>query len=185
MANYFLKVNKDLFNVGLNPTEILILSQVMEFQTNTGDCFISDKVLADNFGVSESTVKRELKKLEELGLISRDTKNVRGGKERHIKANIGKIEQYTTSAKMNLVDNSKAQNELCTSVKMSLDKGQNETIKDNTNNIKEKDNNGIDILPLRGKSINSAAQPIAEETKPFNELTKSEQIEKFKRECGF
>lgn len=59
----------------------------MEFQTNTGDCFISDKVLAENFCISESTIKREIKKLEDLGYITRETKNVKGGKERHMRVN--------------------------------------------------------------------------------------------------
>ncbi len=70
--------------MGLNPVQILILAQIMEFETNTGDCFISDKQLAEQFGVSESTIKRELKKLEEQGYIFRNTKNVKSGKERHI-----------------------------------------------------------------------------------------------------
>lgn len=42
MTNYFLKVNKDLFSLGLTPIEILILAQIMEFNNNTGDCFISN-----------------------------------------------------------------------------------------------------------------------------------------------
>lgn len=80
----FLKVDKDLFGVGLNPIEILIVSQVIEFNTNTGDCFISDKQLADQFGVSDKTVSRALSHLEELGYIKRETRNIKGGKERHI-----------------------------------------------------------------------------------------------------
>ena len=31
MANVFLKVDKDLFSLDLNPTEILTLAQIMEF----------------------------------------------------------------------------------------------------------------------------------------------------------
>ena len=37
MSNLFLKVDKDLFKLGLNPTQILIVSQVMEFQRNNQD----------------------------------------------------------------------------------------------------------------------------------------------------
>ncbi len=92
MTNVFLKVNKGLFSMGLNPTEILILAQIIEFQTNTGDCFISDNQLASMFGVSESTIKREVKKLEDLGFITRETKNIKGGRERHIKVNIEKLQ---------------------------------------------------------------------------------------------
>lgn len=48
----FLKVEKNLFGIGLNPIEILIVSQVMEYQTKNRECFISDDTLANNFGVS-------------------------------------------------------------------------------------------------------------------------------------
>lgn len=125
----FLKVDKDLFNKGLNPVEILVLSQVIEFNTNTGDCFISDKQLAEQFGVSDKTISRAIKHLEELGYIKRETKNVRGGKERHIK-----LADFT---KDNLsID--KGQNDCCTKDKLSLDKGQIDLIKDNIkDNIKE------------------------------------------------
>lgn len=88
----FLKVDKGLFNLGLNPTQILILAQVIEFQTNTGDCFISDSQLSQQFGVSESTVKREVKKLEDLGYITRYTRNTQTGRERHIKANLESLQ---------------------------------------------------------------------------------------------
>ena len=140
MTNLFLKVNKDLFKLGLNPTEILILAQIMEFNNNTGDCFISDKALAENFGVSESTIKREIKKLEEMGLIERDTKAVKGGKERHMKANSAKIEQKLTSVNLSLEDASKVQKEPYTSVNLTLVKGQNDTIKDNIIDKNIKDN---------------------------------------------
>jgi predicted transcriptional regulator len=56
----------------------------MEFQTNTGDCFISDKQLASMFGVSERTISRTIKDLETKGFIVRETKNVKGGRERHL-----------------------------------------------------------------------------------------------------
>ena len=111
MAN-FLKVNKDLFSLGLNPTEILVYAQVAEFNRNTGDCFISDKAMAENFGVSDKTISRALATLEEKGLIRRETKNIKGGKERHI---------FTTD-KLSLED--------ATTDKLSFDNGQNDLIKD-------------------------------------------------------
>ena len=40
--NIPLKVYKDLFKLGLNPTELMVLSQIIEFQVNTNDCFISN-----------------------------------------------------------------------------------------------------------------------------------------------
>lgn len=151
MTNLFLKVNKDLFGLGLNPTEILLLAQIMEFNTNTGDCFISNKTLAENFGVSESTIKRELERLEKLGYITRETRNIKGGKERHMVVNMDKL----TSSKLSLVDTNKVQNEPCTRLKMSFDKVQNEPIKDNIKDKELKDNNCV-LLPSGNKT--AAAQ---------------------------
>ena len=118
MSNLFLKVDKDLFTKGLNPTEILILAQIIEFNTNTGDCFISDEALASQFGVSAKTVSRAIAALEEKGLITRETKNVKGGKERHIK-----IPQQTICPLSN--------------VNLSIVKGQNDFIKDNIKDNKK------------------------------------------------
>ena len=154
MTNLFLKVNKDLFKLGLNPTEILLLSQVMEFNTNTGDCFMSDKAFADAFGVSESTISRELKVLEKRGFITRVTKNVRGGKERHITANLTKIEQELTS--FNLKPDGGIQASKCslTNSKLTFDNKQNDLIKDNNKQITEEDNLQ-NLSPNGDKFINS------------------------------
>lgn len=136
MTNLFLKINKDLFKLGLNPTQILILAQVIEFNTNTGNCFISDKQLAAQFGVSESTIKREIKKLdEELGYISRETKNVKGGRERIIKVNLSKIEEKLSSVNLSFdseeKQNSQGSNCHLSSINLPLVKEQIDTIKDN------------------------------------------------------
>ena len=139
MTNLFLKVNKDLFKLGLNPTEILILAQIMEFNNNTGDCFISDKALAENFGVSEKTISRSIKALEDKGLIKRDTKAIKGGKSRHITVIAAKIEEQLTTDKMSIDNNNNGQIVPYTTDKMSVVKGQNDLIKDNIidNNIKD------------------------------------------------
>lgn len=99
MGKVFLKVDKELFGIGLSPLGILIVSQIIEFEANTGDCFISDKTIAQNFCVSESTAKREIKKLEEMGLLVRETHNVRGGKERHMSINLQKLDSLIESMK--------------------------------------------------------------------------------------
>lgn len=146
MTNLFLKVNKDLFKLKLNPTEILLLAQVMEYQTNTGDFFMSDDVLADNFGVSSKTISRSLKALEDKGYICRTTKNTKGGKERHITVNLVKIEEQLAKDKMTVDSSTEdetkdSQQTKCPlpTDKMSLDKGQNDFIKDKGID-KEKDN---------------------------------------------
>lgn len=84
MSNGFLKVDKDLFKLGLNPTEILVFAQVIEYNRTTGDCFMSDDAFAQMLSVSSKTISRALGVLEDKGLIKRETKNVKGGKERHI-----------------------------------------------------------------------------------------------------
>lgn len=132
MTNVFLKVNKDLFKLGLNPTEILVLAQIIEFQTNTGECYKSDKAMADDFGVSESTISRALKALEGRGFIKRTTKNIKGGKIRYINVDFNKI---ATSVILKL-DDAQQSNCLLTTVNLLVDNRQNDLIKDN---IKEKD----------------------------------------------
>lgn len=97
------------------------------------------------FGVSVSTIKRELDKLEALGYITRETKNVKGGKERHIKVNLSRLN-------LSFEEDNKAQNELCTRLNLNLDKVQNEPIKDNIKDNSLKDNIGI--------SCASATNPI-------------------------
>ena len=162
MTNLFLKVNKDLFKLGLNPTEILVLAQIMEFNTNTGDCFMSDKALATMLNVSDKTISRTIKALEDRGFIKRETKNIKNGKERHIKVNQQSIEKElakdnlsignTPTDKMTVV-----QRKIC-----PLHNGQNDLIKDNIliDNI-IKDNNG-DLLPSGNKSINSPKAELEE-----------------------
>lgn len=158
MANYFLKVSKDLFGMGLNPTEILLLAQFMEFQSNTGDCFISDSKLASNFGVSESTITRALKALENRGFITRATRNAKGGKERHIRVNTNKIEECATSIKMSLVEAHKHQNDCCTSINLTVDKAQNDLIKDNIKDKDIKDNKGELFQPTAETTLQQLPQ---------------------------
>ena len=177
MSNYFMKVDKDLFKLGLSPIEILIVAQVMEFNTNTGDCFISDKTLAENFSVSESTITRTLKGLETKGLISRNTKNAKGGKERHITVNtevITKIikdkekekEKDNTTSKMPLDESIQPSKRLLTTSKLTIDNKQNDLIKDK--GIDKGKDNVCGLLPngnkpgvaCRGQAANS--EPVAE-----------------------
>lgn len=158
MTNLFLKVNKDLFKLGLNPTQIFIVAQVMEYNNNTGDCFISDKTLAEMLNVSVSTISREIKKVEELGFISRSTKNIKGGKERHITINIEAIENALTISKMP-IDNK--QNDYSTISKMPIVNKQNESIKDNSEEDNERENNKN--TPSSSPSGEESVVPVAEQ----------------------
>lgn len=63
MTNLFLKLNKDFFRLELNPTEMIILAQVMEYQTNSKVCYMTNEQFAAMLSVSASTVSRALSRL--------------------------------------------------------------------------------------------------------------------------
>lgn len=190
MTNKFMKVNKDLFTLGLTPIEILILAQVMEFNTNTGDCYISNQTLAAQFGVSEKTVSRAVANLESKGFLTRATKNVQKGKERHMSADLAKIETaILTKDKMTLVDEpieiTKDKLSLPEKSNCPFPKGQNDPIKDNTNKINIKDNIEIDEYIPRFARANSSISETAPQERAYREMTEQEKIAQFKREYGF
>lgn len=74
----FLKINKKYFNLGLKSIDILILSQIEEFQRNEHECYITNKQFSEMFGESESTIKRSIDKLESLNIIQRNTQFIKG-----------------------------------------------------------------------------------------------------------
>lgn len=74
----FLAVWKDNFGTQLNSLELLIVSQIKEFQNNGLDCYVSNEQFSWMFGESISKVKRSLNKLEELGVIKRSVSFVQG-----------------------------------------------------------------------------------------------------------
>ena len=96
---------------------------------------MSDDVLAKNFGVSAKTISRSLKSLEDKGFIKRETKNIKGGKERILTINESAINAALTTDNLSVVDDEKesSQQTICplTTDKLSIDKGQNDLIKDN------------------------------------------------------
>lgn len=192
MTNLFLKVNKDLFKLGLNPTEILVLAQIMEFNTNTNDCFISNKVLAEQFGVSEKTIARAIEALEKKGYITRNTKNVKGGKERHMLVNTKNLEAQLTKDNLSVDSQDdvstrdkmtidKGQNDFCTKDNLTLDKGQNDSIKDNIkDNIKEKDKDITESFSAGAlKEESTAPKEIEIDGVKAQPMTREEAMEKF------
>ena len=154
MANSFLQIDKDLFKLGLNPTEILVLAQILEYDRTTGNCFISNEALAKQFGVSESTINRTIKALETKELIIKTTKNVKGGKERHMKPNKVKIQQQLTTSNLEVVDDDNKEQQvsncLLTSSNLNIDKKQNDTIKEN---IKENSKEKFNDKPIEDGTI--------------------------------
>lgn len=181
----FLAINKNWLAIGMNPVELLIISQVAEFNRNNGDCFISDDTMAELFGVSRSTIARAVNRLaNELGYIVKETKNTRGGKERHMKVNYKKInekieslkkkdEEESANVKMTLDGCEQVSNCYLPSVNLTLAKEQNESIKENIKE-KEKDNIGVDISAI-AENINSSESKSQEETK-YQRVSKREMI---------
>lgn len=147
MTNYFLEVNKDFFNLGLNPTEILVLAQIAEYNRTTKNCFISDKTLAQQFGISDRTISRAIGKLEQEGFIKRETKNIKGGKERHLFIQLDQIEEKLTKDKMTVDGDTQPPKCPLTNDNLSLDNRQNDLIKEKGKD-KEKDNISEIIQPM-------------------------------------
>lgn len=175
MTNNFLKVNKDFFKLELNPTEILILSQIEEYNRTTKDCFMSDEVFAAQFGVSKSTISREMKILESKGFITRETKNVKGGKERHIHINLNNIESALANVNLTFDGSQQTSNCLLSNVNLPIVNKQNDSIKENIKE-KRKDNKGESLTAKAVKSSETipAARgtqnnPIAKEKEWFIE----------------
>lgn len=129
MTDKFLKLNKDLWKLKLNANEQQILSYIMEFDKNTGDCFISDETFSMYLNTSKSTVSREIKALEIMGYVVRNTKNVKGGKERHLKVNQKKIEEDISNVNLSLVAPQQSKC-LLSNVILPIDNKQNDLIKD-------------------------------------------------------
>lgn len=74
----FLAVNKSYFRMGLKSIDILIISQIEEFERNKCKCFITNEQFSEMFGESVSTIKRALDKLDDLKIIKRNNSYVEG-----------------------------------------------------------------------------------------------------------
>lgn len=155
LAGNFLAVDKNYFTLGLKGNQILILAQIAEFNRTTGDCFMSDQAFAKMLGCSESTISRDLKELENRKLITRETKNVRGGKERHLRLtsiNLTVVNEDESSTSVNLqVD--KKQNIMLTSVNLQVDNLQNDSIKENIKRKDLKENDKRESAPLEMSKV--------------------------------
>jgi hypothetical protein len=97
------------------------------------------------FGVSESTISRTIKALEAKGFLTRETRNVKGGKERIMKPCPAKIEAALTTSKLPLDESAQAANCSLSTSKLPVVNKQNDLIKDNIiDNTKDKN---MEILP--------------------------------------
>ena len=74
----YLAIKKNNFGLGLKSIDLLILSQIDEFQSKDMKCFMTNEQFSNLFGESMSTIKRSLDKLEELNIVSRTNSFVQG-----------------------------------------------------------------------------------------------------------
>lgn len=75
-----IKILDEFLSIGLSPIELLLVSLDKEY---------SNKELSKMFNVSEKTISRAYKHLEDNGLLKRQTANTKNGKERKIEFCIG------------------------------------------------------------------------------------------------
>lgn len=84
----YIWVNKSYFNTGLKPLDILILSKIEEDNTHGRSCELTNEELADMFGETVYAVKRSLSRLEERGMIDRESSYISGNGKRNRKREI-------------------------------------------------------------------------------------------------
>lgn len=92
MRNIFLSIPKDLYNLKLKPLELLILSQILEWDRNNRECYETDAALAERFNVSVPTVNNTIKTLADKELIFKNTVYTKGGRQRTLLPNTNQIE---------------------------------------------------------------------------------------------
>lgn len=76
--NEFLMINKAYMGLGLKSIDLLLISQIEEFQRNKRKCFLTNEQFSFMFGESVSKIKRTLDKLEDLKIVKRETTFVNG-----------------------------------------------------------------------------------------------------------
>ena len=138
----FLKVSKNRYfdDKNLSPLDMLVLSQIEEFERNKKSCFMASKTFASNFNVSEETINRSIKKLVGMQYINSTSHNEhKDGKIQTIRE-LSIIKNKTS----NQNDNSQDENVSCQNDELLT--CQNDSLKDNyilKDNLKEniKDNN--------------------------------------------
>jgi predicted transcriptional regulator len=148
MANEFLKVDKDLFGLGLKPIELLIVAQILEYQTKKLDCFISNEYLSNAFGVSKDTINEAMKKLEQKKILRRETTNKQQGRLRLCFINEDELDNLRNRQNANSAIG-----------KMPTDNRQNQSIKDNIKDNIIKNNKDVINQPQVADCITSANAP--------------------------
>lgn len=79
MEGNFLAIRNYLFSIeGLKLIDIVILAKVEEFQRNGKTCYMTNEQFADMTHNGVDAVKKSLDRLEDMKLIHRETKVVKG-----------------------------------------------------------------------------------------------------------
>ena len=162
MTDKFLKVNKSLFGIGRAPIEILIIAQVLEYQTKNMECFESDESFAKDFGMSVSTVSRAIGALKKRGILHAETKNIQRGKLRYLTVNVSVIDELHKRQNDSCENSSQevpnSQNAYSGKVNLPISNKQNDSIKDNIKDNIIKDN-GVINQPYQADCITLADAP--------------------------
>ena len=163
----FLKVSKNRYfdNKDLSPLDMLILSQVEEFERNEKSCYMASKTFASNFNVSEETINRSIKKLVSMQYINSTLNN------EHKDGKIQTTRQLSIVKKDMACQNDNTQDETSKNVSCQNDEllsCQNDSQKDNyilKDNLKEniKDNNNEQIKKDKYTEDNIRIPKIEEE----------------------
>lgn len=74
----FLMINKEYFGAGLKAIDLLILSQIEEFDRASHPCYMTDEYFMFITGEGKSAVRASLDRLEKKNIIFRETKVVFG-----------------------------------------------------------------------------------------------------------
>lgn len=67
--NFYMMPN-DVFNLGLDPYEFMILSYLVRRMNADNECWPSFKTMSKDLGISISTLEKRIAKMEKRGLIS-------------------------------------------------------------------------------------------------------------------
>lgn len=151
IANKFLATNKAYLGLGLKSIEVMIVSQVEEFERNGCECYVTNAQFSEMFGESIDKVKRAINRLEELNVLRRSTKfvsgNGKGNRQRTLSVNSRddwKVNNAYTKLQGDKLEGEKGE------YAKSKDKewgGHNQPIKNKEkNNIKDNKQNRINII---------------------------------------
>lgn len=167
----FWRVYKDLSKVqGIDSSlEMLIVAQVLEWESNNRECFESDASMAEHFRASESTVSRAIKKLVDKGLLTKTLKNTQTGRIRILKSCPAKLAIMRPETQKNKLNSGKPQSSNClddispeesqqanclsATVNLTVPKQQNDSLKDKREEDKR-------LTPQKDKSSTTSDQNV-------------------------